>query len=60
LDWFDFLWETYSSSTKEKLIELMGHALDVERLKEMTREDLADEYCARMASAMMTPQKEKM
>lgn len=60
LDWFDFLWETYSRSTKEKLIELMGHALDVERLKEMTREDLADEYCARMASAMMTPQKEKM
>ncbi|OBS32752.1 preprotein translocase subunit SecA [Pseudomonas syringae pv. syringae] len=60
LDWFDFLWETYSNSTKEKLIELMGHAPDIERLKRMNREELADEYCARMANAMMMPQMGEM
>ncbi|AZO85926.1 preprotein translocase subunit SecA [Stutzerimonas stutzeri] len=53
LDWFDFLWGTYSNSTKEKLIELMSHAPDIERLKTMTQEDLATEYCARMANAML-------
>jgi len=60
LDWFDFLWETYSSSTKEKLIELMDHAPDIERLKEMTQEDLADEYCVRMAGAMVEAHMEMM
>lgn len=60
LDWFDFFWETYSNSTKEQLIEFMDHAPDIERLKEMTQEDLADEYCARMANAKMKPQMGKM
>lgn len=60
LDWFDFLWETYSSITKEKLIELMDHAPDVERFRAMTQVDLADEYCARMASAMVEAHMEKM
>ncbi|VVM75270.1 hypothetical protein [Pseudomonas fluorescens] len=60
LDWFDFFWEAYSSSTKEKLIELMDQAPDVERLKEMTQEDLADEYCAQMANAMIKPQLGRM
>ncbi|WP_081504811.1 YecA family protein [Pseudomonas sp. GM78] len=60
LDWFDFFWETYSSSTKEKLIELMDHAPDVERLKQMTQEDLAYEYCAQMANAMIKPQMGRM
>lgn len=55
LDWFDFFWETYSTTTKEILIKLMENSHDVERLREMTQEDLADEYCARMASAMMKP-----
>ncbi|KPX79123.1 hypothetical protein ALP66_04082 [Pseudomonas amygdali pv. photiniae] len=60
LDWFDFLWETYSSMTKEKLVELMGNAPDAERLKEMTQEDLADEYCARTASAIVDGHIENM
>lgn len=56
LDWFNFFWETYSRSTKEKLIELMGRAPDIERLKVMTQEDLATEYCMRMADSIMRRQ----
>jgi hypothetical protein len=52
LDWFNFLWESYSRSSREKLIEFMGHAPDIERLKEMTQEDLATEYCTRMADSI--------
>lgn len=56
LDWFNFFWETYSRSTKEKLIEFMGGAPDIERLKEMTQEALVTEYCTRMADSIMRRQ----
>lgn len=58
LDWFNFFWETYSLSSREKLIEFMGHAHDIERLKNMTRADLATEYCTRMVHAVMRRQTE--
>jgi len=58
LDLFNFLWETYSKSPREKLIEFMEHAPDFERLKEMTQEDLATEYCTRMANSIMQSERE--
>jgi hypothetical protein len=53
LDWFDFFWETYAGTHKEKLVELMKRAPDIERLKTLTQDELAAEYCARMANSMM-------
>jgi len=53
LDWFNFLWESYSSTAKDTLIEFMGLAPDIERLKTLTQVELATEYCARMAGAML-------
>jgi hypothetical protein len=53
LDWFDFFWESYSGSSKEKLIELMKHAPDIDRLKGLTQDELAIEYCTWMANSMM-------
>lgn len=53
LDWFDFFWEAYAESGKEKLIELMKHAPDIKRLEGLTQDELAIEYCARMANFMM-------
>lgn len=55
LDWFDFLWETYSQSPKEKLLEFMGHAPDFEQLRAMTQEELATKYCVRMACSLPNP-----
>ncbi len=52
LDWFNFLWETYSHSSREQLIDFMGDTPDIERLKEMTQEELATEYCTRMADSI--------
>lgn len=52
LDWFDFLWESYSRSPKETLLKLMADAPDVEQLKELGQEDLATEYCARLAETL--------
>lgn len=56
LDWFNFLWETYSLSSKETLLEFMAQAPDIELLKRMSQMDLATEYCTRMASSMMQQQ----
>lgn len=56
LDWFNFLWETYSRSPKERLLEFMTQARDIERLKRMSQEELATEYCSRLAGSMMQHQ----
>jgi hypothetical protein len=56
LDFFNFLWETYSHSPKEKLLELMAQAPDIERLKRMPQEELATEYCTRTAGSIMQNQ----
>ena len=56
IDWFNFLWETYSLSSKEKLLEFMAQAPDIERLERMSQEELATEYCTRMAGSMMQDQ----
>jgi hypothetical protein len=53
LDWFNFCWESYSLTSREKLIEFMRYAPDIERLREMTQEGLATEYCTRMANSIM-------
>jgi hypothetical protein len=49
-EFFEFLMETYQHSTKEKLLEFMQGWPDMERLKTLSREDLAIEYCERITS----------
>jgi hypothetical protein len=56
LDFFNFLWEVYSHSSKETLLELMAQSPDIELLKHMSQKDLATEYCTRMAGSMMQHQ----
>ncbi|XEI54253.1 hypothetical protein NMD13_14685 [Pseudomonas nitroreducens] len=56
LEWFDFFWEAYSSTDKEKLIELLDQHPNVEELRTLHQKDLATEYCSRMADQMMRHQ----
>ncbi len=51
-DWFDFLWESYKDTPKEKLLEFMHTAPDLADLTALSQEALATQYCARMASSM--------
>lgn len=53
LDCFNFFWESSSNTPKDKLLEFMAQAQDIERLKRMSQEEVATEYCARMAEWMM-------
>jgi hypothetical protein len=50
LDLFDFFFDTYSKSTREKLLEWMSSAGDVQRLSKLSQVELAEEYCAGMAT----------
>lgn len=48
----DFLFDCYQHSTREKLLEFMATATDLEHLKTLGQRDLAIVYSERMASAM--------
>ena len=48
----DFLFSTYQHSTREKLLEFMMTAHDIEHLRTLAQRDLAIIYCERMARAM--------
>lgn len=49
IDWYDFFFESYGNTPKEKLLEFMKDATDIEALKAMSQEGLAKTYCERLA-----------
>ena len=53
----DFLFKTYQHSSREKLLEFMAGAMDIERLRTLAQRDLAIIYCERMAQAMQSDEK---
>lgn len=50
----DFLFNTYQHSKREKLLEFMSKATDIDHLRTLEQRDLAIIYCERMAYAMQT------
>lgn len=53
LGWYDFFYESYSKTPKEKLLEFMKEASDIEKLKDHSQEELAKTYCERLAYSVM-------
>ena len=52
VDWFDFLFESYRHTPKERLLELLAGASDRDELAKQSQRDLAITYCERMALHM--------
>jgi hypothetical protein len=50
-DLYKFFYESYKKTSKENLLELMKPAFDHEKLKSLSQEELAKEYCLRLAEA---------
>ena len=46
---FDFLFERYQHTSKEKLLEFLAAMPDFEELAKQSQRDLAITYCERMA-----------
>lgn len=51
IELFDFFYETYSKSSKEKLLEFMKDHPDIEKLKGENQRELALTYCERLVYA---------
>jgi hypothetical protein len=49
VDWCDFFYETYKSTPRDKLLEWMARAPDIDRLRALPQEDLAIILCERWA-----------
>ena len=52
LDAYDFFFESYSKSSREKLLEFMAQSPEIERLRTLSQRELAEEYAAGLATAM--------
>ncbi|WP_162146160.1 PBECR2 nuclease fold domain-containing protein [Inquilinus limosus] len=52
LDAFDFFYDAYRGTTREKLLEFIGDPPEIEELRTLKRDDLLDVYCERMAMNM--------
>ena len=55
----DFLFKTYQHSTREKLLEFMATAPDIEYLRTLVQRDLAIVYCERIAHAMQADEESR-
>ncbi|CAN7539212.1 SEC-C domain-containing protein [Pseudoxanthomonas sp. LjRoot143] len=53
LDWFEFAYETYRHTPKERLLEFMQDAPDIEELKGLDQDELAIRYCGRFARGVL-------
>ncbi len=49
VDWCDFFYETYKNTPRDKLLEWMFGAPDIEQLRTLPQEDLAIIICERWA-----------
>jgi hypothetical protein len=49
VDWCDFFYETYKDTPRDKLLEWMAGASDIERLQTLSQEELAIIICERWA-----------
>jgi hypothetical protein len=52
IEWYDFFFETYENTPKEKLLEFMKTAGDFEALALLSQRKLAETYCERLASGV--------
>jgi len=54
LDLFDFFFDVYKHTTKEKLLDFMKNHSDIDRLRELEQEELAVTFCERSVYAAMS------
>jgi hypothetical protein len=53
VEMFDFLFESYRDTPKEKLLEFMAGSRDIVQLRELSQKELAEIFCERSAYSFM-------
>ncbi len=59
LELFDFMYESYKNTPKEKLLEWMANAKDFAELKNLTQNELREIYCERCVYSTMANQERR-
>ena len=54
MELFDFFFESYRNTPKERLLELLGNAADLFELKKLSQKELSEIYCERLVYGAMT------
>jgi len=52
---YDYLYSRYGRAPKETLLELMGDDVDIKRLRQFSRGELAEFYCQRLVYSAVGP-----
>jgi hypothetical protein len=52
---YDWFYRSYGEASKERLLELMKNAVGIQRLKQLSQQDLAEFYCEGLASSAIGP-----
>lgn len=54
LEWFEFAYASYKDTPRERLLEFMKDARDIDDLKRLDQDELAIRYCGRFARGVFT------
>jgi len=54
MEHFDFLWESYQTTSRDKLLDWMQAAPNIDELRTLDQIELATRYCVGMAESMMS------
>ena len=52
---YDWFYSSYGRAPKETLLELMGDDVDIKRLRQFSRGELAEFYCQRLVYSAVGP-----
>jgi hypothetical protein len=52
---YDYFLSSYGETSREGLLELMKNTIGIQRLKQLSRPDLAKSYCEGLAYSAMGP-----
>ena len=52
---YDWFYRSYGETSRERLLDLMKNAVGIQRLKQLSQQDLAEVYCEGLAYSAMGP-----
>ena len=52
---YDLFYGSYGEASRERLLELMKDAIGIQRLKQLSQQELAEFYCEGLAYSAMGP-----
>ena len=52
---YDWFYRSYGEASRERLLELMKDAIGIQRLKQLSQQELAEFYCEGLAYSALGP-----